>query len=65
VVANTEKYDGSAWTSSGNMITARRDLAGAGTQTAGLAFGGANGATVTNTEAWTGSVLATRTLTTS
>jgi hypothetical protein len=39
-VANTEEYDGSAWTGGGNLGTARRQLAGAGTQTAGLAFGG-------------------------
>jgi hypothetical protein len=36
----TEEYDGSAWTAGGNLNTARNNLAGAGTQTAGLAFGG-------------------------
>jgi hypothetical protein len=36
----TEEYDGSAWTAGGNLNTARRSLAGAGTQTAALAFGG-------------------------
>ena len=36
----TEHYDGSAWTTGGNMATSRQQLAGAGTQTAGLAFGG-------------------------
>jgi hypothetical protein len=40
----TEHYDGSAWTSGGNMATARLGLAGAGTQTSALAFGGNNGA---------------------
>jgi hypothetical protein len=34
----TEEYDGSAWTVGGNLGTARRALAGAGTQTAGLAL---------------------------
>jgi|TARA_R100001244_G_scaffold84426_1_gene64962 hypothetical protein len=36
----TEEYDGSSWTAGGNLGTARYQLAGAGTQTAGLAFGG-------------------------
>jgi hypothetical protein len=36
----TEEYDGTSWTAGGNLGTARRRLAGAGTQTAGLAFGG-------------------------
>jgi hypothetical protein len=36
----TEEYDGSAWTAGGNLNTARQQLAGCGTQTAGLAFGG-------------------------
>ena len=43
--AVTEEYDGSAWTSGGNLGTARYDLAGAGTQTAGLAVGGFEGFT--------------------
>ena len=40
-------YDGTlaAWASGGNMTTARGYLAGAGTQTAGLAFSGVTGAT--------------------
>ena len=36
----TEEYDGSSWTSGGNIPVATRSLAGAGTVTAGLAFGG-------------------------
>jgi hypothetical protein len=36
----TEEYDGSAWTAGGNLATGRYALAGAGIQTAGLAFGG-------------------------
>jgi hypothetical protein len=40
--AATEEYDGSTWTSNPTGLnTARRSLAAAGTQTAGLAFGGA------------------------
>jgi hypothetical protein len=40
-VPNTEEYDGTTWTSSGNMNIARRYLAGCGTQTLALGFGGA------------------------
>ena len=36
----TEKYDGTDWTNSGALGTGRRYLAGAGTQTAAVAFGG-------------------------
>ena len=62
-VAVTEEYNKStnvitaaAWSSGGNLNTARSALFGAGTQTAGLAFGG-NGATafLTVTEEYDGS----------
>jgi hypothetical protein len=57
----TELYDGTSWTtSSATLGTARYDFAGAGTQTAGLAFG-----TTTATEEFTGAFLSTKTLTTS
>jgi hypothetical protein len=36
----TEEYDGTSWTAGGNLNTGRVTLAGAGTQTAGLAAGG-------------------------
>jgi hypothetical protein len=36
----TEEYDGTSWAGGGDLGTARFLLAGAGTQTAGLAFGG-------------------------
>jgi hypothetical protein len=36
----TEEYDGATWTSSNPLNTARYVIAGVGTQTAGLAFGG-------------------------
>ena len=39
----TEEYDGTVWSAGGNLATARRALAGAGTQTAGLCTGGWNG----------------------
>ena len=45
-----------AWSSGGNLGTARQRLAGSGTQTAGLVFGGDNNASTTfaNTESYNG-----------
>jgi hypothetical protein len=62
----TEEYDGSTWTTSpGSLNTARRALAGAGTQTAALAFGGFTPVTAA-TEEWTGAGAAvTKTITVS
>jgi hypothetical protein len=39
-VGNTEEYNGSTWSEQNDLSVARRNLAGAGIQTAGLAFGG-------------------------
>jgi hypothetical protein len=40
--AATEEYNGTSWTNNPTGLnTARRNLAGAGTQTAALGFGGA------------------------
>jgi hypothetical protein len=39
----TEEYNGTSWTSSNSLNTARRRLGGAGIQTAALAFGGYSG----------------------
>ena len=36
----TEEYDGTVWSTSGPLMTARSRLAGAGTQNTGLAMGG-------------------------
>jgi hypothetical protein len=36
----TEEYSGYIWAAGGNLNTARNGISGAGTQTAGLAFGG-------------------------
>ena len=48
------------------MATARSNGGAAGTQSAALTFGGNDGTNmVTNTEEWTGTALATRTITTS
>jgi hypothetical protein len=43
-----------AWATGGNMNTARATLAGAGTQTAALAFGGDSGPTASATEEYNG-----------
>jgi hypothetical protein len=47
------------------MATARAQLGGCGTQTAGLGFAGYGGPFSAATEEWTGSTLAVRTITTS
>jgi hypothetical protein len=39
-LGSTEEYNGSAWTTVNSMNTARNKLAGAGTQTAAVGFGG-------------------------
>ena len=43
-----------AWTTGGTMNTVRNALAGAGIQTAALAFGGETTVNVANTESWNG-----------
>jgi hypothetical protein len=48
---NTESWNGSTWTAVTSLNTARRVLAGAGTQAAALAFGGTPS---TATELWNG-----------
>jgi hypothetical protein len=61
----TELWNGTSWTASNVMATARTGMASAGTQNAGLGAGGYTTTAVTNTEEWSGTVLATRTITTS
>jgi hypothetical protein len=63
----TEEYDGSTWTTSpASLNTARSGLAGCGTQTAGLAFGGSTATAVTAaTEEWNGAAPTTVTITAS
>ena len=64
-VTNTELYDGSSWTNSTAVATKRGQVAGGGTSTVGIVFGGSD-ATVTNaTEEFTGAALGTETVTTS
>jgi hypothetical protein len=60
----TELYDGSTWTSNPTGLnTARYAMAGAGTQAAGLAFGGNSTAYTAATEEWTGAGPVTVTIT--
>jgi hypothetical protein len=40
ITGATEEYDGTSWTSNPTLNTAIKNLAGAGIQTAALAFGG-------------------------
>jgi len=53
--ALTEEYDGSAWTESGDLNTAKRSHASAGTQTACLSFGGHTTTAVAINEEYNGS----------
>ena len=52
----TEQYDGTSWTATTSMTTARRQLASANASpsTASLAFGGITTANVASTEEFTG-----------
>ena len=62
VIATSLEYDGSSWTAGGSGSTARQSIGSAGTQTAGLAFGGLTSAPTANLTAteeyngtsWTG-----------
>ena len=51
----TELYNGSSWTEVNDLNNPRRSHCGAGTSTAGLAFGGYDGTTALYTESWNGS----------
>jgi hypothetical protein len=53
--SNTISYDGTSWTNVNAMNTAIELLGGAGTQTAGLTFGGQNPPSLNLTEEWDGS----------
>jgi len=61
-VAKTEEYNGTGWTSSGDLNTARSYIAGFGTQTAAVCAGGrtdAPGTTTNATEEYDGSTWTT------
>jgi hypothetical protein len=53
IVANTEYWDGTNWTEVADLATVRDNLAGAGTTSLGLAFGGNVPPVTTVTEEWT------------
>ena len=56
-INTTSEYNGSGWSGGGNLNTARHALAGTGTQTAGLCFGGKvdpGGAIPANVEEYNG-----------
>jgi hypothetical protein len=56
-VSCTETYNGTSWTSGCALITARNQLAGAGTNTSALAFGGyVSPVSVTCTESYGASI---------
>jgi hypothetical protein len=54
----TEEYNGTSWTAGGALITARSTPGGAGTQNAGLVFGGASPGRITCTEEYNGTTWA-------
>ena len=53
ITAQVEEYDGSSWTTTASLATARVQLAGLGTKTAGLATGGRNPSASNATEEFT------------
>ena len=52
--AQTETWNGSAWTEVNDLNTARGGLGGSGTLTDGIVYGGQTPPNLTNTEAWDG-----------
>ena len=62
ITGSTEEYDGNNWSSGGTLGVARYMLAGAGTQTAGLSFGGYYPSITTVTEEYTGGTPASMTV---
>lgn len=60
----TEKWNGSAWATTSNLVKGRSSLGSCGTTSAALVFGGLTGLLYTDeTEIWNGSVWATTSLT--
>ena len=52
--AETEEYNGTSWSEQNDASTARRNTAGAGTQTAAFAAGGLTTTSVADTEEYDG-----------
>jgi len=51
-IATAEDWNGAAWVEVADLSTARDHLAGAGTSSSGLAFGGNTGSATGATEEW-------------
>ena len=65
-VANTEIWNGTSWSETTDISTARAHLGGAGDDSSGLAFSGETATTPTGaTEEWTAPVTSTVTFTVS
>ena len=63
-IAATEEYNGTSWAAGGNLTTGRGYPGSAGTQAAGLCFGGYTGSASALTEEYTnGGTPVTRTVT--
>ena len=67
IVGLTETWDGTSWTETGDLATARTEVAGAGksTQSAGLVFGGDAPPTTGATEEFSLTAFEIKTVTTS
>ena len=65
IMVLNESWNGSAWTEVGDLNTGRHQLSGAGSNTAGLAFGGRTPPTVASTEEWNAPASSTVTFTAS
>ena len=63
--ALTELYDGSSWSTSANMATARRYLGGCGTQSSALGFAGYAPSKTNATEEFTNTFNASKVITSS
>ena len=59
IVGNTEEYDGSSFSSGGALATSVRNGGSAGTQTAGIVFGGTTGSLSGVTQTYDGSSFST------
>ena len=59
---STELYNGTSWTTAGNMINGNQEFSGAGTQTSAITFPGESFPTATE-EFTGGPVIVTRTVT--
>lgn len=52
--AKTEEYNGTSWSSGGNLGTAREGVSGGGSASSAVCFGGTTGSYLANTEIYDG-----------